>query len=125
MTLNQQRNTFVLFFIVLLSGCLSSHMSVSALSDYRATIISSQLPLKVGPLTLVKAQSDGQYVTLYFNKEGILDMDNLIKRVALHFCGSLETRDLMNRGVSYRISTFDSTKMETQIHIISEEKCLN
>ncbi|MBD1558847.1 type II secretion system pilot lipoprotein GspS-beta [Vibrio sp. S9_S30] len=123
--MNQKRNTFVLSFSVLLSGCLSNQMSAIALSDYRATMISSQLPRKIGPLTLVKAQSDGQFVTLYFNKEGILDMDKLIKRVAIHFCNSLETRDLMNRGVSYRISTFDPTKTETQIHTISEEKCLN
>lgn len=47
----------------------TNQMLPNELSDYRATIISSRLPLKIGALTLVQAKSDANNISLIFTKK--------------------------------------------------------
>ncbi|WP_373415649.1 type II secretion system pilot lipoprotein GspS-beta [Vibrio parahaemolyticus] len=123
--LNQHRNTFVLFIIILLNGCLSNQMLPNELSDYRATIISSRLPQKIGALTLVQAKSDTNNISLIFTKSKFVDMDSLVEQVAIDFCDEDETRYLLERGISYRIITLDSNNKVDSLNFISLNTCIN
>ncbi|EIA1590718.1 type II secretion system pilot lipoprotein GspS-beta [Vibrio parahaemolyticus] len=123
--MNQHRNTFVLFIIILLNGCLSNQMLPNELSDYRSTIISSRLPQKIGALTLVQAKSDSNNISLIFTKNKFVDMDSLVEQVAIEFCDEDETRYLLERGISYRIITLDSSNKVDSLNIISLNTCIN
>lgn len=70
-------------------------MLPNELSDYRATIISSRLPQKIGALTLVQAKSDSNNISLIFTKNKFVDMDSLVEQVAIEFCDEDETRYLL------------------------------
>ncbi len=123
--LNLHRNTFVLFIVILLNGCLSNQMLQNELSEYRATIISSRIPQKIGALTLVQAKSDVNNISLIFTKNKFVDMDSLVERVAIEFCEKEETRYLLKRGISYRIITLDYGNKIDSINSISLKTCIN
>ncbi len=84
------RTTVILFVSVMLNGCQISPIKSNGLADYRATVISSQLPQELGSITLVNAQSEGDSVTLVFVKKKTLNMDRLVEKVAVIFCDLLQ-----------------------------------
>ena len=103
----------------------TNQMLPNELSDYRATIISSRLPLKIGALTLVQAKSDSNNISLIFTKNKFVDMDSLVEQVAIEFCDEDETKYLLERGVSYRIITLDSNNKVDSLNSISLNTCIN
>ncbi|TKE84890.1 hypothetical protein FCV53_24925, partial [Vibrio sp. F12] len=80
------RTTVILFVSVMLNGCQISPIKSNGLADYRATVISSQLPQELGSITLVNTQSEGDSVTLVFVKKKTLNMDRLVEKVGVSFC---------------------------------------
>ncbi len=100
-------------------------MLPNELSDYRATIISSRLPQKIGALTLVQAKSDTNNIFLIFTNSKFVDMDSLVEQVAIDFCDEDETRYLLERGISYRIITLDSNNKVDSLNFISLNTCIN
>lgn len=79
------RTTVILFVSVMLNGCQISPIKSNGLADYRATVISNQLPQELGSIILVNAQSEGNSVTLGFVKKKTLNMDRLVEKVAVSF----------------------------------------
>ncbi|MFA0003164.1 type II secretion system pilot lipoprotein GspS-beta [Vibrio splendidus] len=119
------RTTVILFVSVMLNGCQISPIKSNGLADYRATVISSQLPQELGSITLVNAQSEGDSVTLVFVKKKTLNMDRLVEKVAVIFCDSIEIRPLLESGISYRIITLGKNEKVESLNVISLAKCSN
>nr|WP_102524052.1 type II secretion system pilot lipoprotein GspS-beta [Vibrio tapetis] len=119
------RKLTILFISVILNGCQSSQTQTSELADYRATIISSKLPKKMGPITLVQAKANENTVTLIFTKQNNIDMDSLVKRVANVFCNEIETKYLLSSGISYRIIALGQNKKVESFSLISIKACLH
>ncbi|MHA2940414.1 type II secretion system pilot lipoprotein GspS-beta [Vibrio sp. RC27] len=119
------RTTVIISVSVILNGCQISPMKPNGLADYRATVISSQLPQDLGSITLVNAKSEGNSVTLVFVKKKALNMDSLVEKVAVSFCENIEIRPLLESGISYRIITLGKNKTVESLNVISLTQCLN
>ncbi|MEZ8822959.1 type II secretion system pilot lipoprotein GspS-beta [Vibrio amylolyticus] len=117
------RTIGVIFVSVMLNGCQTSPVESNWLADYRATVISSQLPQELGSVTLVDAKSKANIVTLIFVKKKTLDMDSLIEQVAVSFCDNTEIRLLLESGISYRIITLGQNKIIENLNVISLTQC--
>ncbi|NOI65065.1 type II secretion system pilot lipoprotein GspS-beta [Vibrio sp. 99-8-1] len=107
----------------MLNGCQSNAVQSNKLADYRATIISSMLPKKLGPITLVKAKAELNNVILVFTKETYVDMSKLLEGVTTDYCSRLETRHLLNNGLIYQIVMLDPENKIEFIGVISLDKC--
>ena len=116
------RTAVIISVSVMLNGCQISPMKSSGLADYRATVISSQLPQELGSITLVNAQSE---VTLVFVKKKTLNMDSLVGKVAVSFCDNIEIRPLLDSGISYRIITLGKNEKVESLNVISLTQCPN
>ncbi|MCK6264485.1 GspS/AspS pilotin family protein [Vibrio sp. ZSDE26] len=119
------RTTVIIFVSVMLNGCQISPIKSNGLADYRATVISSQLPQELGPLTLVDAKSKSNIVTLVFVKKKTLNMDSLVEKIVVSFCGNIEIRPLLESGISYRIITLGKNEKVESLNVISLAKCSN
>ncbi|MGR5389194.1 type II secretion system pilot lipoprotein GspS-beta [Vibrio sp. BS-M-Sm-2] len=119
------RTTVIIFVSVMLSGCQISPMESNGLADYRATVISSQLPQDLGPLTLVGAKSKANIVTIVFVKKKTVDMERLVARVTVSFCENIEIRPLLEYGISYRIFTLGKNDKVESLNVISLANCSN
>lgn len=121
----KNRIIVTLTIIAILNGCQRNSLQPNAVADYRATVISSQLPKRLGPLTLVSAISDANAITLTLVRERSVDINSLIERVAVSFCDNIEIRSLLDMGVSYRIITLGQDKKVEHFNLISLETCSN
>jgi len=119
------RKTVIFFVSVMLNGCQINPIKSNGLADYRATVISSQLPQELGPITLVNAQSKDNSVTLVFVKKKTMNMDSLVEKVAVSFCDNIEIRPLLENGISYRIITLGQNENVESLNVISLAKCSN
>jgi len=119
------RTTVIIFVIVMLNGCQVSPIASNGLADYRATVISSQLPQELGSLILVDAKSEANIVTLVFVKKKTLDMNSLVEKVAISYCDNIEIRPLLESGISYRIITLGKNEKVESLKVISLAKCSN
>ncbi|WP_394253024.1 type II secretion system pilot lipoprotein GspS-beta [Vibrio profundi] len=117
------RITVTILVSVMLNGCQTSPMKSDGLADYRATVISSELPQDLGPLTLVGAKSKANIVTLVLVKKKTVDMDRLVARVTVSFCENIEIRPLLEYGISYRIFTLGKNDKVENINVVSLAKC--
>jgi len=121
----KNRIIVTLTIITILNGCQKNSLQPNAVADYRATVISSQLPKKLGPLTLVSAMSDANAITLTLVRERSVDIVSLIERVAISFCNNMEIRPLLDSGMSYQIVTLGQNKKVENFKLISLETCSN
>lgn len=122
---DKNRIIVTLTIIAILNGCQRNSLQPNAVADYRATVISSQLPKRLGPLTLVSAKSDANAITLTLVRERSVDINSLIERVAVSFCDNMEIRPLLDSGISYRIITLGQNKKVEHFNLISLETCSN
>lgn len=122
---DKNRIIVTLTIIAILNGCQRNSLQPNAVADYRATVISSQLPKRLGPLTLVSAISDANTITLTLVRERSVDINSLIERVAVSFCDNMEIRPLLDSGISYRIITLGQNKKVEHFNLISLETCSN
>ncbi|WP_394128511.1 type II secretion system pilot lipoprotein GspS-beta [Vibrio hepatarius] len=122
---DKNRIIVTLTIIAILNGCQRNSLQPNAVADYRATVISSQLPKRLGPLTLVSAMSDANAITLTLVRERSVDINSLIERVAVSFCDNIEIRPLLDSGISYRIITLGLNKKVEHFNLISLETCSN
>jgi hypothetical protein len=116
-------NLLLILTTLMISGCQSNAVQSNKLANYRATIISSILPKKMGPITLVQVKADLNNVILVFTKETYINMINLLKGVTTDYCNRLETRHLLNNGLIYQIVMLDPGKKIEFIGAISLDKC--
>jgi|GEM_PF-1768224 len=121
----KNRIIVTLTIITILNGCQKNSLQPNAVADYRATVISSQLPKRLGPLTLVSAMSDANAITLTLVRERSVDIVSLIERVAISFCNNMEIRPLLDSGISYQIVTLGQNKKVENFKLISLETCSN
>ncbi|ARC94512.1 hypothetical protein B6A42_23665 [Vibrio coralliilyticus] len=121
----KNRIIVTLTIIAILNGCQRNSLQPNAVADYRATVISSQLPKRLGPLTLVSAESDANAIILTLVRERSVDINSLIERVAVSFCDNMEIRPLLDSGISYRIITLGQNKKVEHFNLISLETCSN
>lgn len=120
-----RRKAAIIFVSIMLNGCQMSLEGANKLADYRATVISSKLPLDLGSVTLVAANSEDNVVNLVFVKKQALDMGSLVENVAISFCDNIEIRPLLDNGISYRIITLGKNNKVESLNVISLAKCFS
>ncbi|MDC5718396.1 type II secretion system pilot lipoprotein GspS-beta [Vibrio europaeus] len=73
--------------------------------------LSRQLPIELGSLTLVDAQSQANIVTLVSAKKKNFNIDRLVDPVAVSFYDNIELKPLLESKISYRVISLE--KMRT------------
>lgn len=93
------------------------------MTNYRADIISKYLPYKVGSVTLLSVTAVNDRVNIYVMVSKYINIKRLLYNVTVRFCENIETRGLLNRGVSYRIVILNTKKTKELEHVITLNLC--
>ncbi len=116
--------------ITSLLGCASADSEkrkhLEGLAKYRAGILASDLPIEMGPITMIQAKSKHETVELHFleAREGKLSLQQLVDSSENTYCNDNEIRPLLSQGIIYRIIVRSNRGQLKVDHQISEQTCI-
>ncbi|AZL84474.1 hypothetical protein EIJ81_07490 [Aliivibrio salmonicida] len=120
---------FTAFSLILLSGCASNEQQkeIDMLADYRASVLSSVLPLEIGPLTLLRAKAKHGVVEMMFldSGNGKVSTTEVIEKSITTFCKDNEVRPVIDKGVTYQYIIRNSRGQQQNNIIVNEQSCLD
>ncbi|SHO57246.1 GspS/AspS pilotin family protein [Vibrio quintilis] len=99
-----------------LFGCSSSHSDqdeqLTLLAANRANIIQSKLPVKSGPLSIMRASSNGKIIELMmiYNETapGAKPIQVILNHSIKQYCLQADTKANLDAGINYRIKMRNS-----------------
>ncbi|CAM3937461.1 hypothetical protein VA7868_04267 [Vibrio aerogenes CECT 7868] len=93
-----------------LFGCSSNtnqEDQLNLLATNRANIIQSKLPVKSGPLSIMRASANGKTIELMMiyneSETGAKPIQTVLSQSTKEFCQQKETKANLDAGISYRI----------------------
>jgi len=109
----------------MLIGCISNKESdqLIMLADYRSSVISSVLPMKMQNLTLVQAKADLNVIRLVFINYGEANISGFLKKVTQQYCQDIEIRNLLEKGLFYKMVFLNAKKQKENEVVISLQSC--
>ncbi|CED71108.1 GspS/AspS pilotin family protein [Aliivibrio wodanis] len=113
---------------LLLSGCASNEQQqeIEMLADYRASILSSTLPLEIGSLTLLQVKERQGVVEMVFldSGNGDTNTNQIIETSITTYCNDNEIRPVLEKGVAYRYLIRNSRGQKQNDILVTEQSCL-
>ncbi|KAB2826443.1 GspS/AspS pilotin family protein [Aliivibrio finisterrensis] len=114
---------------ILLSGCASNEQQqeIEMLADYRASILASNVPLDMGPLTLIQVKEKQGVVEMVFldGGNGEVSTTQIIENSITTYCKDQEIRPVLEKGVSYRYLIRNSRGQKQNDILVTEQSCLD
>ena len=111
----------------MLIGCISNKESdqLIMLADYRSSVISSVLPMKMQNLTLVQAKADLNVITLVLINDETKSISDFLKKVTQQYCQDIELRNLLEKGLIYKVVFLNEKQQKQNETVISLQSCIN
>ena len=125
--MSTKKRQFTILMGLMLIGCTSNLKSeqLMMLADYRSSVISSILPFKMKSLTLIQAKPNLNMITLVFIKNGTTNITGLLKKVTRQYCQDIETRNLLDKGISYQVIFLNEKKQKENEIVINLQSCIH
>jgi hypothetical protein len=118
------------FTTLLTAGCSSNgdqQKYLEALASNRANVISAELPLEFGPLSVMRANSKGSTVEIMMiynvDQKGAKPIDQVLKTSINSYCSDAITRANLDLGLTYRIKMRNTRGQLVVDQLISKETC--
>lgn len=115
--------------VIMLGGCCSANSQkeeqIAAIASHRATILSNNLPIEHGPLTIMQAKASGSVIEIMmiYNDEGRVSPQQLVKSASEFYCSNSEVKTNLEHGVSYNIKIRSSRGQLLSDQVISQQSC--
>lgn len=115
-------------FIMTLAACSATadkERQVEAIAAHRASILSNNLPIEHGPLTVMQAKANGRIVELMmiYNSEGSIPPQQLIEKSVSYYCSNSEVKANLVHGVIYNIKIRSERGQLLIEQIVSIDTC--
>lgn len=114
---------------IILSGCASNEQQqeIEMLADYRASVLASVLPLKMGQLTLLQAKAKQGVVEMMFldSESGEISTNQIIENSINTFCKDQEVRPVLDKGVVYRYVIRNARGQKKNDIIVNQQSCID
>ena len=122
-----KKRVLTLLITSLIIGCTSNKESdqLIMLADYRSSVISSVLPMKMQNLTLVQAKADLNAITLVFINDETKSTSDFLKKITRQYCQDIELRNLLEQGLIYKLVLLNEKQQKKNETIISLQSCIN
>lgn len=126
------KSAALLTAFALLAGCSSSaekEKHLSLLADSRAGLLSAELPLESGPLSIMRATAKGSTIELMmvYNQDakGAKPITEVFNRSVQTYCTANDTKNNLQVGLSYRIKMRNSRGQLLIDELITQQRCEN
>ncbi len=116
--------------LLLLAACSSSggqNQQLELLASSRAQLLGAQLPVKSGPLSIMRASAHKNIIELMMiynsDTENEPSTDQLVKSSIAGYCSNRQTRANLDAGLAYRIKIRDPRGKLMVDQLISKTSC--
>lgn len=114
--------------LIILAGCTSSsdkQRQVEAIASHRAKILSNELPIEHGPLTIMQARAKANVVELMmiYNGDNAIPPKQLMDKSLAYYCSNNEVKANLEHGVIYDIKMRSPRGQLLFEKVISLESC--
>jgi len=125
--MSTKKRVLTLLMTSVLIGCISNKESdqLIMLADYRSSVISSVLPMKMQNLTLVQAKADLNVITLVLINDETKSISDFLKKVTQQYCQDIELRNLLEKGLIYKVVFLNEKQQKQNETVISLQSCIN
>ncbi|PMH46891.1 hypothetical protein BCU68_00875 [Vibrio sp. 10N.286.49.B3] len=122
----------VLAAIALLSGCASSadkeeQQRIEMMAKNRAAVLSTGLPLKSGPLSIMRATAKSGVVEMMMlyneDAEGAKPISQVMASSINYYCHNVEVKASLEQGLAYRIQLRNSRGQLMVDEFITKATC--
>lgn len=114
----------------LLAGCSSTaekERHLELLAGNRASLISAELPLEYGPLSIMRANSKGSTIEIMMiyntDDRNAKPIDQVMQSSMRSYCTNKDTRDNLDAGLSYRIKMRNARGKLMVDQLVNKETC--
>lgn len=115
----------------ILAGCSSASAEkqrhLELLAGNRASLLSSELPLEHGPLSIMRASAKGTTIEIMmvYNQEapGAKPTAQVLKQSIHTYCSAESTKENLDVGLSYRIKMRNSRGQLMADELVTKERC--
>ncbi|NOH71277.1 hypothetical protein F0225_07995 [Vibrio pectenicida] len=113
----------------LITGCSSSgeQRQLEMLAHSRASVIAAELPMEVGPLSIMRASSKGTMIEIMmvYNQDApsAKPIQQVIQTSIKSYCTDKETKNNLDVGLSYRIKMRNARGQLMVDEIVTKQIC--
>ncbi len=115
----------------LLAGCSSTgeqNKQLELLASSRAQLLSSQLPIESGPLSIMRASAQQNVIELMMiynsDVESAPSFNSLVNNSVSKYCSDKQTRANLDAGLAYRIKIRNPRGQLIVDKLVSKSDCL-
>ncbi|MEZ8823205.1 GspS/AspS pilotin family protein [Vibrio amylolyticus] len=115
----------------ILLGCSSNaeqQRHLELLANNRASVLSSELPLEHGPLSIMRASAKGTTIEIMMvyndDARGALPVQQVMKMSVNSYCSNPEVKSNLEVGISYRIKIRNSRGQLMVDEYIDKNTCV-
>tara|TARA_Y100001956_G_C4122262_1_gene188147 strand:- start:539 stop:937 length:399 start_codon:yes stop_codon:yes gene_type:complete len=116
--------------VLALSGCSSSaqkQQHLELLADNRAQLLSSELPLEAGPLSIMRANAKGSTIELMmvYNQDakGAKPTAQVLQQSISTYCSNPTIRSNLEVGLTYRIKMRNNRGQLMADELVNLQRC--
>ncbi|MEZ8102531.1 GspS/AspS pilotin family protein [Vibrio bivalvicida] len=115
----------------LIVGCSSAssekQKQLELLAQSRANLLSTELPLESGPLSIMRANAKGTTIEIMMvyndDAKGARPTSQVLKQSIQTYCNTPDTKNNLEVGVSYRIKMRNSRGQLMADELITNQRC--
>ncbi|RJX70166.1 hypothetical protein DZ860_13500 [Vibrio sinensis] len=114
----------------LLFGCSSgsdNQRNLELLASNRASLLSAELPMEAGPLSIMRANAKGTTIEIMmvYNDEqrGAKPLQDVLRYSINSYCTNPDTKTNLEVGLSYRIKIRNSRGQLMSDEFINQDRC--
>jgi len=128
-------NSLKVFTIVILGtlivGCSSAssekQKQLELLAKSRANLLSTELPLESGPLSIMRANAKGSTIEIMMvyndDAKGAKPASQVLKQSIQTYCNTPDTKNNLEVGISYRIKMRNSRGQLMADELFTNQRC--
>jgi len=115
----------LMFTLVACSSNDNKQHQIEAIAKHRAKILSNNLPVEHGPLTIMQARSKGNIVELMmiYNEESAIPPQKLLDNSINYYCSNSEIKSNLELGLVYNVKLRSTRGQLLFDQIISLASC--
>lgn len=116
--------------VMMLAGCSSNaekQRNLELLAENRASVLSAELPLEAGPLSILRASASGTTIEIMMvyntDARGAKPASQLLNQSINVYCTNPDTKANMEVGLSYRIKIRNTRGQLMIDELITSQRC--
>ncbi len=131
--LNSLKSFSIIGLVIIVAGCSSTssekQKQLELLAQNRANLLSAELPLESGPLSIMRANAKASTIEIMMvyndDAKGAKPTAQVLRQSIQTYCTTPDTINNLEVGISYRIKMRNSRGQLMADELITDQRCMS